>query len=321
MKNIFWYTRREFLDVVAKTSTVLLLQDGVVGRLFASTGSDTNNNSYVLSLGYKENTWVKIDIIGIGNEGLDAINCIMQNNSSRFEIVKKQTKNILHWIDGYNIDNDAIQTHIALVVFGVNDFKSKMLLDTLEVIQGKYLLTIAAFNGFSKKSFKNSYFANDISNFVDAIMIVPDCWGNVISVVNSYGNIANLDGLLIDPISILTKAFLSRGVVCIDINDFKDIFSNAGLVSIGTGIAKGEDRGIIAGERALLSLSHQNVNMSICEKVFMNIDTSSDYLKIENLTDASDTIYKSLNEDCEIVWKDTINEALGDILRVSVFAS
>ena len=51
----------------------------------------------------------------------------------------------------------------------------------------------------------------------------------------------------------------------------------------------------------------------------MEISSSPDYLTLEEITDASDAIYDKLKSDCEILWKDSLTESLGEILQVSVF--
>jgi len=52
----------------------------------------------------------------------------------------------------------------------------------------------------------------------------------------------------------------------------------------------------------------------------MNITSSSD-LTLDEMTEASDRIYKEVGDDAEIIWGQTFDDELGDEMRITVIAT
>jgi cell division protein FtsZ len=263
----------------------------------------------------------KIEIVGIGHEGTAAIKSLRSSSSVVFnnsQTDKRKEDDFL--IDKNTLFGDIAAADVAFIVFGIDDLNCKALMYTLEAVRKINCLAIAVFNepmpsGLSEITSFKTHGVKKIKGYVDTVLIVPDYRKNSCPVPDRFRD----DGVLGDSIKILTDTLLIPGLVCMDFADFKAIFKKAGFASIGTGIAIGNDRGVKAAENALSSLKQQAIDISNCERVYMNIGASPENLTLEELTDASDVIYDVLNADCTILWRDNLDELAGDILQVTVF--
>ncbi|MCD4675107.1 MAG: cell division protein FtsZ, partial [Desulfobacula sp.] len=64
----------------------------------------------------------------------------------------------------------------------------------------------------------------------------------------------------------------------------------------------------------------EDISISGAKGVLMNITSSSD-LTLDEMTEASDRIYKEVGDDAEIIWGQTFDDELGDEMRITVIAT
>jgi cell division protein FtsZ len=104
---------------------------------------------------------------------------------------------------------------------------------------------------------------------------------------------------------------------------------NGGEAIMGTGIARGEERAILAAQEAINSPLLQNKSIKGARGVLINI-TSSEDLGIHELNQASDLIYKAAGYDSssdydqeygELIHGFTVDNTLNDEVRVTVIAT
>jgi cell division protein FtsZ len=110
------------------------------------------------------------------------------------------------------------------------------------------------------------------------------------------------------------------GLVNLDFADVKTTMSKAGLAIMGIGVASGENRAIEAAEQAISHPLLEDVSISGAKGVLMNITSNSD-LTMEEMSEASERIYKEVGEDADIIWGAVVDDTLGDEMSVTVIAT
>ena len=128
------------------------------------------------------------------------------------------------------------------------------------------------------------------------------------------------DEVLLHSVRGITDLIMMPGLVNLDFADVKTIMSKAGMAIMGIGIASGENRAILAAERAISHPLLEDISISGARGVLMNITSTSD-LTMEEMTEASDRIYNEVGEDADIIWGTVVDDNLGDEIRVTVIAT
>lgn len=128
------------------------------------------------------------------------------------------------------------------------------------------------------------------------------------------------DEILLHSVRGITDLIMIPGLVNLDFADVRTTMSKAGMAIMGIGIASGDNRAVEAAERAISHPLLEDISISGAKGVLMNITSTSD-LTLEEMTEASDRIYKEVGDEAEIIWGQAIDESLGEEMRVTVIAT
>jgi len=129
------------------------------------------------------------------------------------------------------------------------------------------------------------------------------------------------DEILHHSVKGITDLIMRPGLVNLDFADVKTIMSKAGMAIMGIGVATGENRAIEAAERAISHPLLEDNSIAGARGVLMNITCNAD-LTLEETTEASERIYSEIgDDDVEIIWGTSVDENIGDELRVTVIAT
>lgn len=128
------------------------------------------------------------------------------------------------------------------------------------------------------------------------------------------------DEILHHSVKGISDLIMVPGLVNLDFADVKTIMSKAGNALMGIGFASGENRAIEAAEKAISHPLLEDISISGAKGVLLNITSSSD-LTLDEMTEACDRIYEEVGDDAEIIWGQTIDDTLGDELRITVVAT
>lgn len=118
----------------------------------------------------------------------------------------------------------------------------------------------------------------------------------------------------------ISDLIMVPGLVNLDFADVKTIMSKAGMALMGIGVAHGENRAVDAAERAIAHPLLEDFSIAGAKGVLINITSTSD-LTFDEMTEASDRIHQEVGDDTEIIWGQTIDETLGDEMRITVIAT
>jgi cell division protein FtsZ len=128
------------------------------------------------------------------------------------------------------------------------------------------------------------------------------------------------DEILLHAVKGITDLIMMPGLVNLDFADVRTTMSKAGMALMGIGIAAGENRAIEAAEKAISHPLLEDISISGAKGVLMNI-TASSSMEFEEVAEASERIHKEVGDEAEIFWGTSVDESLGDEMRVTVIAT
>ena len=93
-----------------------------------------------------------------------------------------------------------------------------------------------------------------------------------------------------------------------------------GEAIMGTGVANGEERAVLASQQAISSPLLEEVNISGAQGVLVNI-TGGDDLTLMEVDEATSIIFEEAGQDANIIFGAVIDPAMTDEIRVTVIAT
>ncbi|GGC98631.1 cell division protein FtsZ [Enterococcus sp. DIV0242_7C1] len=127
------------------------------------------------------------------------------------------------------------------------------------------------------------------------------------------------DNVLRQGVQGISDLITAPGYVNLDFADVKTVMENQGTALMGIGVANGEDRVIEATKKAISSPLLET-SIDGAEQVLLNITGGLDMTLFE-AQDASDIVTSAATGDVNIILGTSINEDLGDEIRVTVIAT
>jgi cell division protein FtsZ len=128
------------------------------------------------------------------------------------------------------------------------------------------------------------------------------------------------DEVLYQAVKGISDLIQQNGVVNVDFADVKTIMSNMGRAIMGTGCAKGDGRARLAAEMAVSSPLLDNISVEGATAVLVNIVGGAG-LKMKEMEEATQLIYEQAHEDANIIWGASVDESMGDMVKVTVIAT
>ncbi|HRM23273.1 MAG TPA: cell division protein FtsZ [Enterococcus aquimarinus] len=127
------------------------------------------------------------------------------------------------------------------------------------------------------------------------------------------------DNVLRQGVQGISDLITAPGYVNLDFADVKTVMENQGTALMGIGVASGEERVIEATKKAIASPLLET-SIEGAEQVLLNITGGLDMTLFE-AQDASDIVAATAGGDVNIILGTSINEELGDEIRVTVIAT
>jgi cell division protein FtsZ len=156
---------------------------------------------------------------------------------------------------------------------------------------------------------------------VDTLIIIPN--DRLLSI--SDRNVSVLDAfkqadqVLLQGVSGITDLITTPGLINLDFADVKSVMANAGSALMGIGSARGEDRSVAAAEMAVSSPLLE-ASIDGAHGVLLSIAGGSD-LGLFEINEAAALVAQSAHAEANIIFGATIDDALGDEVRVTVIAA
>ena len=111
-----------------------------------------------------------------------------------------------------------------------------------------------------------------------------------------------------------------QGVINLDFADVETIMKNMGEAILGTGVASGEERAVLAAQQAISSPLLDDASIKGAQGVLVNITGGND-LTLMEANEATSIIFEEAGPSANIIFGAVIDPALDDEIRVTVIAT
>lgn len=195
-----------------------------------------------------------------------------------------------------------------------------------EVAKEMGILTVAvvtkpfAFEGKRTKIAQEGL--EELSRHVDSLIVIPneklmEVLGEDVPFLAAF-EAAN--DVLHNAVAGIAEIINCPGMVNVDFADVRTVMSEMGMAMMGSAMATGHNRAIIAAEQAVASPLLEDVNLANARGVLVNITASSSF-KMKEYYDVMNTIKAFTAEDATVIVGNVFDESIGDGLRVTMVAT
>lgn len=160
-----------------------------------------------------------------------------------------------------------------------------------------------------------------LAEHVDTLIVIPN--QRLLDVINNQMTLKDAfnlaDSVLGQGVKGISDLITKPGLVNVDFADVKTIMLDSGNALMGIGEAAGENRAVQAA-RAAISSPLLDVAINGAKGILYNI-TGGDNITLTEVSEASQIISQSADPDANIIFGATIDESLGDKIKISVIAT
>ena len=164
--------------------------------------------------------------------------------------------------------------------------------------------------------------AEELSRHVDSLITIPNeklmtVLGGSVTLLNAF-KAAN--DVLLGSVQGIAELITRPGLINVDFADVRTVMSEMGMAMMGTGVARGDDRAIVAAEAAIGSPLLEDVDLTGACGILVNVTAGLD-LSMQEFEEVGRTVSEFAAEDATIVVGTVIDPDLKDELRVTVVAT
>jgi len=199
-----------------------------------------------------------------------------------------------------------------------------------EALREKGVLTIGVMTKpFSFEGAQRSRVADmaieNMKRAVDTLLLIPN--QNLFNIIDKNTTLTDAfnlaDEVLFSAVSSITDLIVKEGRMNRDFADIKEIVSKKGEAMMGTGEGSGEERAIEAAEKAISNPLLDNVSIKGATGVLLNITGSKDItlFEVDDITNRVRKEIESGDDEAEFIIGTTIDESMGDKIKVSIVAT
>ena len=127
------------------------------------------------------------------------------------------------------------------------------------------------------------------------------------------------DTVLLQGVGGITEIITTPGLINLDFADVRSVMQGAGGAFMGIGKAQGENRAVSAA-RAAIESPLLEASVSGARGVLLCVAGGSD-LGLFEVNDAARMVQEEVHPEANIIWGTTIDETLGDEVRVTIIAA
>jgi cell division protein FtsZ len=111
------------------------------------------------------------------------------------------------------------------------------------------------------------------------------------------------------------------GYVNVDFEDVNTVMKNSGKAIMGSAIADGENRALLAVENALSSPLLDDSNIKGADDILLYITSGTEEISMDEVSEITDYIQNEAGQNAEILWGNGTDESLGDKICVTIIAT
>ena len=111
------------------------------------------------------------------------------------------------------------------------------------------------------------------------------------------------------------------GAINVDFNDVNTVMRNSGHAIMGSAIASGENRAVVAVKEALTSPLLYDNDINGARYVLLNITYGDREVMMDEITDITDYIQEAAGSTADVIWGHGHDASLGDQLSLTIIAT
>ncbi len=162
----------------------------------------------------------------------------------------------------------------------------------------------------------------ELQNNCDTLIAIPN--QKLLTIVDKSTTVVDAfriaDSILLEATRGISDLISVHGLINLDFADVNTIMREMGDAIMGTGVANGEERAVLASQQAISSPLLEEVNISGAQGVLVNI-TGGDDLTLLEVDEATSIIFEEAGQDANIIFGAVIDPAMTDEIRVTVIAT
>jgi len=162
----------------------------------------------------------------------------------------------------------------------------------------------------------------ELRECVDTVITIPNerLLANIARTTSLTDAFATADDVLRQAIQGISDLILVPGLINLDFADVKTIMSGMGLAIMGTGLAEGEERAMIAANAAISSPLLEDASVAGARGVIINVTGGNDLSLIE-VSEASAVIQEAAHEEANIIFGAVVDPRMDGQVKITVIAT
>jgi cell division protein FtsZ len=156
---------------------------------------------------------------------------------------------------------------------------------------------------------------------VDTLIVIPN--DRLLDVADEKSSLLSAfkmaDDVLLQGVQGITDLITTPGLINTDFADVRMIMANAGTALMGVGLSGGEGRSLNAA-RAAISSALLEASIEGARGLLLNVAGPSD-LGLFEVNEAAEVVRETAHPDANIIFGASIDDALGDEVRITVIAA
>jgi cell division protein FtsZ len=162
----------------------------------------------------------------------------------------------------------------------------------------------------------------ELQKYVDTLIVIPN--QNLFLIANANTTFKEAfelaDEVLQQGVRGITDLMVMPGLINLDFADVRSVMQEMGKAMMGTGEAGGDDRAIVAAQKAIANPLLDGVSMNGAKGVIVSI-TGGEDMRLLEVDEAANHIRELVDPDANIIWGSAFNPELEGKIRVSVVAT
>src|SRR5688500_10023853 len=162
----------------------------------------------------------------------------------------------------------------------------------------------------------------ELRECVDTVITIPNerLLATIARTTSLTDAFATADDVLRQAIQGISDLILVPGLINLDFADVKTIMSGMGLAIMGTGLAEGENRAMVAASAAISSPLLEDASVKGARGVIINVTGGNDLSLIE-VSEASGVIQEAAHEEANLIFGAVVEPRMEGQVKITVIAT
>jgi cell division protein FtsZ len=172
-----------------------------------------------------------------------------------------------------------------------------------------------------KRSENADHGIRNLREFVDTLIVIPnEKLGEIYANATLIEAFYHADNVLYEAAKAVSDIINLPGHINVDFADVKAVMQNMGFALMGTGVAEGENRAIMAARAAIDNPLLSDISLQGCQSLLLNITAGQDILMSE-YTEVANVIVSETGKNANIIMGVIMSEEMAGKISVTIIAT